>query len=154
MLGATQQPIVAIAHGVGFHAHHVRACIRFGQGEQFPLFAANGGEKIPVALFVIACHQQFGRARSPTLQGVAGAPVFPLNQRHRAIAKTAAANLFRQIAGEEAKLFRFRLDLAADFLRDVAKAVNHILMRKHLFFDETTNGADQKVGFVTGCDIH
>ncbi len=68
--------------------------------------------------------------------------------------EAAAAELFGDVGGVEAKLGNLAPDLAADLVRHLARALDLGLERVQLALDEAAHGVDHHLLFLTEAEVH
>ncbi len=154
VLGAVDDPVVAVLLRKAFHAAHVGAGVRLGHGQRIELVSAHGRQQVALALLVIAAHQDAGGAAEIGGEGERAAAKLALDQREGNVIEATAADVLRKGAAEEAEFLALAGDFRADFRAHDAGALDFVLMRIDFGFDEIAHGLDDHFLFVGQSEIH
>ena len=155
MLGAVQHPVVAVLPRAGLHAAQVRPGAGFGHRQAIPGLAPDAGHQILLALFGIARQQDVRRPRhAGPVQGIVGPAQFLFVKQPGQRIEPRAAHLGRHVGGVKPGRHRLRLDLADQLHRQMAGALDHLLMRIKLVLDKGARRVDDHLLFFGQSEIH
>ena len=154
MLGAVDDPVVAIGFGKTFHAAHVGTGVRLGHGKRIEFLALDGRDQVFLALLVVAGHENAGGAAKKHGQAHRAPAKLALDERKGLVIEPGATHFLRHVAGEEAEILALLRNLLAELLRHDAGAFHLVLMRIDLGLDEAANGIDDHLLFFGQCEIH
>ncbi len=154
MLGAVDDPVVAVLAGKALHAAHVGAGIRLGHGERVELVALDRRQQVSFALLVVAGHQDARRAAEEDGEAHRAAAELAFDQREGRMVETGAAHLFGEIAAEEADFLALAGNILAQFGRHDTRALDLVLIRIDFGLDEAADRVDDHLLFIGQCEIH
>ena len=154
VLGAVEDPVVAVTPGTGLHRHDVGPRLGLGEREQLALLRPRAGQQVALPLIALACEQDLGRPADPGMQRMAGLAVLALDDGHAPVAEPAPTHRLRQVRGVQPGLHGPPLDLASELRRHLAAAVDLVLVRIDLPFHEGSDRVEQHSLLVAQLDIH
>ena len=102
MLGAVQQPVVAVPGGARFHGGRIRAGLGLGQCKGPGHFGAQDRLQIALALFALAGQQRFGRLADHVSHGLGYMAKLFAQQNLSQPGQAGAAGLDWQVVAEQA----------------------------------------------------
>ena len=154
MLGAVDDPFVAVTPRSGGHTAHVGPGAGLGDRQALLLLAADCRQQVVVDLLACAPHEDAARTCHEVVQGEGGAAQLALDQCQRDGVQAAAADLLWHVRRVEASVQRLGADLLLERRGDLVELLDLVLVRHQLAVDEGANRLDDRALLVAQCEVH
>ena len=152
--GAVHHPVAVVAHGLTFHAAHIRAGIGLGHRQSIHLLAAHRGHQVLLDLFPLAGHQDVLRPSEEMGQCHRAAAKLALDQRDIDMGQARAADALGEVRGVKAQIEALFLDVLRNLGGHLAAALEERLVRLDLGLDEAAHGGDDHLLFFGQSKMH
>ena len=154
VLGAVDDPVVAVSDGAGRYSSNIGAGVGLTHREAIEAFASNTRQQVLLDLLALARLQDIARPVDLPVQSQVGATELALQQHVGHRVEPTAADLLGHIGGPEPGVHRSLANLLAQLVRQLASALDFFLVRDELLLDEGPHGLDDHLLLVTQLKFH
>ena len=154
VLRPADPPPVAVTHRARAHRPQVGPGVRLGQCQAVAPLAAHGRVEVLLPLLLGAGEQDVRGPADAGVQGVAGPPELLLHEHVRHGVEAGAADLLGHRGGVEPGRDRTLLDPLGELWPHLAGALDLLLVRQQLAFDERARHVDEATLLLGEGEVH